>query len=106
MATKKQQAKLDKMQARVGIPTKMNVKDLPEPIAAVPGTAAYDYISRKKKVSELATDTRLWMSIDPQDGQPGYIYYFTDHSCLSTDFTVSIPVMGAPNGTILMPHEC
>ena len=60
--------------ARVGIPTMMNVKDLPEPIAAVPGTAAYDYISGRKKVCELGTDPRLEMSLDPQDGQPGHLY--------------------------------
>ena len=92
--------------ARVGIPTMMNVKDLPEPIAAVPGTAAYDYISGRKKVCELGTDPRLEMSLDPQDGQPGHLYLFKDRSCLSTNAPVSVTVMRAPNGTVLMPHQC
>jgi hypothetical protein len=95
-----------KKNAIFGILTPMRSTDIPEPIAAVPGTAAYDYISRKKKVSELAADTRLWMSIDPQDGQPGRLYYFTDHSCLSTDYTVQIPTLTGKDGTPLMPHEC
>lgn len=87
---------MSRKSVRVGISTKMKSGGIPEPIAAVPGTAAYDYISGRKQASELAYDPRLCMSFDPHDGQPGYLYLFRDRSCLLAPVSISV----------LTPHEC
>ncbi len=79
-------------ETRIGITMLMKPSDIPDLAEAVPGTAAFDYLSGKKKVPELAKDERLWMVVDPQDGQPGLVVIFNDRTSLSINPPIKIPV--------------